>query len=65
MSNANKRGTLPPHIPFEIITKLQEIIEDLVKLNKLTIDTLAQYTSVSEYEDMMAGILNGNDVIIE
>ena len=66
MSEANKRETLlPDKLNPELIIRLQEIIESLVNLNKLTIDVLAQYINVETYEKMMSQILSGNDVIIE
>ena len=66
MSKANKRETLlPDTLNTELISRLQEIIESLVKLNKLTTDVLAQYINVTAYEQMMDQILSGNDVIIE
>ena len=49
----------------ELIIKQQEIIESLVKLNKVTVNLLSQYTSVDEYEYKLRQILQGNDVIIE
>ena len=48
----------------ELIFKLEEIIEDLVKLNKVTINLLAQYTNVNEYEEKLKKITQGDDVII-
>lgn len=66
MSEASKREILlPDTLNTELISRLQEIIESLVKLNKLTIDILAQYINVTAYEQMMDQILSGNDVIIE
>ena len=66
MSEANKRETLLPNeLNTELIIKLTEIIEDLVKLNRLTIDVLSQHVNVESYERMMSQILNGDDVIIE
>ena len=66
MSEANKRETLLlDKLNTELIIRLQEIIESLVNLNKLTIDVLAQYINVETYEKMMSQILSGNDVIIE
>ena len=66
MSEASKRETLlPDTLNTELISRLQEIIESLVKLNKLTIDVLAQYINVTAYEQMINQILSGNDVIIE
>ena len=37
----------------ELLIKLTEIIEDLVKLNKVTINLLAQYMSVEEFEEKL------------
>ena len=66
MSEANKREILLPNeLNTELITKLTEIIEDLVKLNKLIIDVLSQHVNVEAYERMMSHILEGDDVIIE
>lgn len=48
----------------ELIFKLEEIIEDLVKLNKVTINLLAQYMEVNEYEEKLKKITQGDDVII-
>ena len=47
----------------ELIIKLTEIIEDLVKLNKVTINLLAQYMSVEEFEEKLKKITSGDDVI--
>lgn len=66
MSNANKRETLLPNeLNEELIFKLSEMIESLLRLNRLTVDVLAQYTNVEQYEQMMRDISAGNDVIIE
>lgn len=66
MSNANKRETLLPNeLNEELIFKLSEIIESLLRLNRLTVDVLAQYTNVEQYEQMIRDISAGNDVIIE
>lgn len=66
MSEASKREILlPDELNTELITKLQEIIESLVKLNKLTISVLAQHINITAYEHMMDQILSGDDVIIE
>ena len=66
MSEASKREILlPDTLNTELISRLQEIIESLVKLNKLPIAVLAQYINVTAYEQMMDQILSGNDVIIE
>ena len=59
MSEASKRENLLP-----IIEKQQEIIEDLTRLNKVTINLLSQFISVEEYEYKLRQIRNGNDVII-
>ena len=66
MNEASKREILlSDTLNTELVSRLQEIIESLVKLNKLTIDVLAQYINVTAYEQMMDQILSGNDVIIE
>ena len=66
MSEANKREILlPDQLNAELITKLTEMIEDLVKLNRLTINVLSQHVNVESYERMMSQILNGKDVITE
>lgn len=66
MSEASKRETLlPDELNTELITKLQEIIDSLVELNKLTISILAQHINITAYEHMMDQILSGDDVIIE
>ncbi len=60
-----KRGILPPEEDMEeLVTKQLEIIESLVQLNKVTLNLLAQYMSVEEYEYLLAKITNGDDVII-
>lgn len=64
MSEASKRGTLPPD-KLSVLYKQSEIIESLAELNKILIDILAQHISVEEYEAMLSRILNGDDVIIE
>lgn len=48
----------------ELLIKLTEIIEDLVKLNKVTINLLAQYMSVEEFEEKLKKITSGDDVIL-
>lgn len=64
-SEAKERGILPPDkIMEDLIVKLEEIIEDLVKLNKVTLHFLAQYMSVEEYEEKLKRITSGDDVII-
>ncbi|MBQ7588380.1 MAG: hypothetical protein IJT37_10205 [Lachnospiraceae bacterium] len=66
MSAAIEREILlPDKLNTELICKLQEIIESLVDLNKLTIDVLAQYINVEEYEHMISKILSGDDAIIK
>ena len=66
MSKANKRETLlPEELNAELIFKLSEIIESLLRLNRLTIDVLAQYVNVEQYERMLRDISAGDDVIIE
>ena len=66
MSEANKRETLlPEELNAELIFKLSEIIESLLRLNRLTIDVLAQYVNVEQYERMLRDISAGDDVIIE
>ena len=66
MSEANKRETLLPNeLNEELIFKLSEIIESLLRLNRLTVDVLSQYTNVEQYEQMIRDISAGNDVIIE
>lgn len=52
-------------INVELVHKLWEIVEDLAKLNKMTMNELAQYRSVEEYEYKQSKILDGYDVIIE
>ena len=64
MSDANKRGTLPPD-KLSVLYKQSEIIESLAELSKILIDILAQHINVEEYEIMLSRILNGDDVIIE
>lgn len=64
MSEANKRGTLPPD-KLSVLYKQSEIIESLAELSKILIDILAQHINVEEYEIMLSRILNGDDVIIE
>ena len=49
----------------ELISKLWEIIESMTQLNKKTLELLAQYTDVEEYEYQLNRILEGNDVIID
>ena len=50
---------------IELITKLQEIIDSLVELNKRILSLLAQHESVEKYGRMMSEILSGNDVIMD
>ena len=64
MSEANKRGTLPPD-KLSVLYKQSEIIESLADLNRTLIDILTQHINVEEYEIMLSRILNGDDVIIE
>lgn len=64
MSEANKRGTLPPD-KLSVLYKQSEIIESLAELSRILIDILAQHINVEEYEIMLSRILNGDDVIIE
>ena len=60
MSEANKRGTLPP-----IIDKQLEIIESLTWLCKYQQNLLSQYMSVEEEEEnKLKHILTGDDVIV-
>ena len=59
MSEANKRGTLPP-----IIDKQLEIIESLTWLCKYQQNLLSQYMSVEEEENKLKHILAGDDVIV-
>lgn len=61
---SKKRGLPLKKDMDELIFKLEEIIEDLVKLNKVTINLLAQYTEVNEYEEKLKKITQGDDVII-
>lgn len=64
-SEAKERGTLPPdRIMEDLIVKLEEIISDLVKLNKVTLHLLAQHMSVEEFEEKLKKITSGDDVII-
>ena len=65
MSAANERGILPPQIYVELINKQQDIIDSLVKLNRITVNELAQHVNVESYDQMISRILDGNDIIIE
>ena len=64
MSEASKRGTLPPDLSVitEIVTRQQETIESLVRLNKATLDLLSQYINVEDYEIKLSRILDGDDL---
>ena len=65
MSEASKRGTLPPELFNEIVTRQQETIESLVKLNKVTLDLLSQHINVEDYELMLSHVLNGDDLVFD
>ena len=65
MSEANERGILPPQVCMELISKQQDIIDSLVKLNRITVNELAQHVNVENYDQMISRILDGNDIIIE
>lgn len=43
--------------------KMIEVMEDLVKLNKTTLNLLSQYMNVEEYEEVLMKITSGDDVI--
>lgn len=43
--------------------KIIEVMEDLVKLNKTTLNLLSQYMNVEEYEEILTKITSGDDVI--
>ena len=64
MSEASKRGTLPPDLSAitEIVTRQQETIESLVRLNKVTLDLLSQHINVEDYEIKLSRILDGDDL---
>lgn len=64
MSEASKRGTLPPELSVitEIVTRQQETIESLVRLNKATLDLLSQHINVEDYEIKLSRILDGDDL---
>lgn len=64
MSEASKRGTLPPDLSVitEIVTRQQETIESLVRLNKATLDLLSQHINVEDYEVKLSRILDGDDL---
>ena len=64
MSEASKRGTLPPDLSVitEIVTRQQETIESLVRLNKATLDLLSQHINVEDYEINLSRILDGDDL---
>ena len=67
MSEASKRGTLPPDLSVitEIVTRQQETIESLVRLNKVTLDLLSQHINVEEYELKLSHVLEGDDLIFD
>lgn len=64
MSEASKRGTPPPDLSVitEIVTRQQETIESLVRLNKATLDLLSQHINVEDYEIKLSRILDGDDL---
>lgn len=64
MSEASKRGTLPPDLSVitEIVTRQQETIESLARLNKATLDLLSQHINVEDYEIKLSRILDGDDL---
>jgi len=64
VSEASKRGTLPPDLSVitEIVTRQQETIESLVRLNKATLDLLSQHINVEDYEIKLSRILDGDDL---
>lgn len=64
MSEASKRGSLPPDLSVitEIVTRQQETIESLVRLNKATLDLLSQHINVEDYEIKLSRILDGDDL---
>lgn len=43
--------------------KIIEVMEDLVKLNKTTLNLLSQYMNVEEYEEILTKITSGDDAI--
>lgn len=47
----------------ELMIKMIEVMEDLVKLNKTTLNLLSQYMNVEEYEEILMKITSGDDVI--
>lgn len=64
MSVSEQEGILPLHENMEeLMIKLVEVLEDLIKLNKITINLLAQYMNVEEYEEILTKITSGDDVI--
>ncbi len=61
-------GILPPLeriSMYELLIKQTEIIESLVKLNKITLNLLSQHIDVREYEYKMSRILNGDDIELD
>lgn len=50
---------------YELLIKQTEIIESLVKLNKITLNLLSQHIDVREYEYKMSRILNGDDIELD
>jgi len=46
----------------EIVTRQQETIESLVRLNKATLDLLSQHINVEDYEIKLSRILDGDDL---
>ena len=47
---------------LEIVNRQQEIIENLVRMNKITLDLLSQHINVEEYELTLSHILDGDDL---
>lgn len=47
----------------ELMIKMIEVMEDLVKLNKKTLNLLSQHMNVEEYEEILSKITSGDDVI--
>ena len=64
MSEASKRGSRPPNINtvLEILNRQQEIIENLVRMNRIILDLLSQHINVEEYELTLSHILDGDDL---
>lgn len=50
---------------YELLVKQTEIIEALVKLNKITLNLLSQHIDVRGYEYIMSRILTGDDVELD